>query len=543
MQTPDLPFQIAHVPVNTWITAVTVYPNQARVTRRGQLEVVKKQSMVIEIKDLPAVLHPTSVQIYPSGTAKIILQNPWIETSVKSPEPENNQEHLTTQLHQLEETIRVFKERLTVLNLQRTFLESLSEQSAISFAQGLSQHSTKLEDVTSLLQFLEKSYQEVAKEIANHERLKHDLDHQLQQRRQQIQQSLSQASSPRYQILLPLNVQEPGNLELDIVYDVDQAQWNPIYDVRLDDSLHNVQIDCMAQVQQNTGESWKKVELKLSTEIPEKGPTPPQKDIWYVKPSPENRFPERPNTNSPQIRTRSPILDETYRMLGALPGSEIPPENADNKVPSLSMMNCENAIVCFSAAEPAVILSNDCPHRIHVKQLSLESQFTYVALPQQCSAPYLQVHLVNTLENWPLLPGVAHLFRSGNYVGQEIVEYIPSGHPFQLSLGVNSEIPIQRELVNKETQSGHQCRTIWSYRLTLYNPFTYPIDMVVLEQVPVSRTDDIHISLIKSEPAVSASATGFCEWSIRLQAQTNQHIHYQYAIEHPSNIRVLGLDM
>ena len=59
-------------PMETTITAVTVYPDRARVTRAGQTSVEPGQYR-FEIPELPLTLSPESVRISGRGTARARL--------------------------------------------------------------------------------------------------------------------------------------------------------------------------------------------------------------------------------------------------------------------------------------------------------------------------------------------------------------------------------------------------------------------------------------------------------------------------------------
>lgn len=529
------------ISVNTQIVEVTVYPHQARVTRLGHIR-VEKQPLVLEIQNLPATLQTDSIQAYPGGSAEVILQEPEIQTVVATVSSEERATELTQQVHQLEVEFRACKDQLAVLTLQRTFLESLQEKSAISFAEGLSQRAMGLEEVAGLLQFLEQSYTKIAQEIAHQERLKHDFDHQLQAARQQLQDSQSPASTSRYRILLPLKVEKPGTLELNLIYDVDQAHWAPLYEIRLNQALRDVQIDYVAQVHQNTGEAWSNAALKFSTAAHLKEPTLPHIGVWHVDLS-NTRIvtPEHAAGHADNRRSRSDILEDTYRMLGAVPGSEIP-VNGDEATTRLLNTHTKSAVVCFPALEPAMVLSGDPPKRVKLCQLQMDTQLSYVALPQLCSAPYLQAQLANPLETWPLLAGTAHIFKDGGYIGRSPIDYVAPGESFQLSLGLDERISLRRELIAKETQTTDECRDLQSYRLTLHNPFEHAIALNVIEQIPLSQTEKIQVNLVEAAPPTTVSGTGFCQWSIELQPQETQHIQYQYAVEHPCDVPVLGWD-
>ncbi|MEM0979618.1 MAG: mucoidy inhibitor MuiA family protein [Cyanobacteria bacterium P01_H01_bin.58] len=541
MPNSDSPSSATCVSVNTQIVEVMVYPHQARVTRLGHIR-VKKQTLMLEIQDLPATLQTDSIQAYPAGSAKVILQEPEIQTAVTATSADEHTQELSQQVQQLEIAFRACKDQLAVLNLQRTFLESLQEKSAVSFAEGLSQRAMGLEEVAGLLQFLEESYTKIAQEIAQQERLKQDLDHQLQAKRKQLQESQSPEPTPRYRILLPLTVEEPGTLELNLLYDVDQAHWAPLYEVRLNQALRDVQINYVAQVYQNTGEAWPNVALKFSTAAHLKEPTLPPMGVWHVDLS-KTRIvtPEHTASHAANRRSRSDILEDTYRMLGAVPGSEIPADENDATTRQLNT-HTKSAVVCFPALEPAVVPSGDRPERVKLCQLQIDTQLSYVALPQLCSAPYLQAQLANPLETWPLLAGTAHIFKDGGYIGREPIDYVAPGESFQLSLGLDERISLRRELIAKETQTANDCRDLQSYRLTLHNPLEHTITLNVIEQIPLSQTEKIQVNLVEAAPSTTASDAGFCQWSIALKPQETQHIQYQYAVEHPCDMPILGWD-
>ncbi len=510
------------------------------MTRQGQLR-VDQPLLVLEIKDLPATLQPDSIQAYPSGTAVVTLQEPEIQTVMEPAELQGEAGTLSEQVHTLEGAFRACKDQITALTLQRTFLETLLEKAADSFATGLSQRTMALEDVANMLHFLEKSYLDISSAIAQHERRKHELDHQLQETRQKLQDSHAPDLLARYRLLLPIQVEKAGLLTLSILYDVEQANWAPIYEVRLNEALQDVQIDYVAQVHQNTGEPWPHVDLKFSTATHLKEPTLPKVGVWHVNLSNTKIvMPERGDTSHRRPRSSS-ILEDTYRMLGAVPGSEIPIDDVDENT-RLFQTYAQNAVVCFTASEAALVASGDRPQRVKLCQLHIDSQLSYMALPQLCSAPYLQAQLANPLETWPLLAGTAHIYKEGGYIGREPIEYVAPGDSFQLSLGMDERISLRRELIHKDTQGTHDCRDSRTYRLTLHNPFDHIIHLTVVEQIPMSQTDKIQVNLVEATPATTASGAGLCQWAIALQPHETQHITYKYVVSHPCDMPVLGWD-
>lgn len=536
---PDSAPHTELTPVTTDIAAVTVYPDQARITRQAQIE-VSPATMTLEITALPTALQPDSIQAYAEGSAQVTLQKPYLEPLESSVQA--NQSALLQELHEVEAAFRRCKDTLAGLNQQQSFLTVLAENTALSFAEGLAQHGVTLAAIAEFLEFFERTHQQVSAAIATHERQKHELDIQLQAVRQAAQQFENAPPPPQYRILIPLTVEQPGMVNLRLIYDVHQAQWNPVYDVRLERDQHSLKIDCIAEIQQNTGESWESVDLRVSTAAPEKNPAIPDPSLLRVQPFLKKTEPEPDRRMQRNLKSRSRVLDDTYRMLGALPGSEIPLAATDNDVSENSDLQPASAIISFRAIALAHVPSDFKPHRIPVGQLHLDNEFTYIALPQRHSAPYLCTELTNPPDKWPLLPGQAHLFRASGYVGEVEFNYVAPGESFQLSLGLDERVTVQRELVTKDTQNRETCVDLRSYRLSIHNPFNYSIDVTVLEQIPVSRTDDITISLVQAEPTATINSAGQCQWGIQLAAHETRHIYYQYAVEHPADVPITGLE-
>jgi uncharacterized protein (TIGR02231 family) len=525
-------------PITTEIVAVTVYSEQARITRQAHIEVAPS-TMVLEITALPTVLQADTIQAYAEGTAQVTLQKPVLEPLKSSVQA--NESALINTLHEVEDAFRRCKDTLAGLSQQQSFLMTLAEKTAQSFAEGLSQQGITLEAVAQFLDFFERTHQQISDAIATHERQKSQLDSQLQVARTAVQQFEATPPPPHYRILIPITVKQAGTVDLRLIYDVTQAHWSPVYDVRLERDHHALEIDCIAEIQQTTGEAWTGVDLRVSTATPENNPEIPDPSLLRIQPFLKKQDPEPDRRTKPTLKSRSRVLDDTYRMLGALPGSEIPsPVDDDGLDPG--NLQPASAIVNFQAIAPAYIPSDAQPHRIPVGQLHLDNEFTYIALPQRHSAPYLCTELTNPPDKWPLLPGQAYLFRANGYVGEVEFNYVAPGESFQLSLGLDERVTVQRELVTKATQNCETCIDLRAFRLSIHNPFTYSIVVTVLEQIPVSRMDDIKIKLVQTEPIATVNAAGQCQWMLQLAAQETCCLYYQYAVEHPADVPISGLE-
>jgi uncharacterized protein (TIGR02231 family) len=513
--------------------AVTVYPDQARVTRRGHIALAAGQTR-LQVMDLPQTLLPESIQAHCIGATSAQLQGVIVEPMAVAPVDDHP---WRDRIPALEDRFREVKDHIAALTLNREHLQSLSVQAAQQFAQGLAQGTTQLDGISNFLTYLETTYTQLGREINQQERLKLSLDHQLQEARQRLQAAQTDVPVPRYQIEMPVWAAQATTLDLEITYGVTEATWAPAYDVRFGDDPDRLGLDYWATVQQATGEDWSAISLKLSTAAPDKSPMLPEPETWYITLSQQPRPPA-----APVGRPRSPILQDTYRMLGAVPGSEIPQPDSDLEQKGHHLA-AAIAVVSFQAPQAVTVLGNNSPHRVTLGQGHFPCQFTYVSLPQRCDAPYLQAQMTNPEEGVPLLPGIAHLYRQGGYIGQERFDYVAPGQSFQLSLGLDERLQVQRELVQRQTTTTDQCHITLAYRLSFHNPLPHPVTMTVMEQMPISRSEQIEIQLQAAQPAISHHKAGVCHWCLTLPAEETRHVQYSYDIIHPCDRPVLGLDV
>ena len=122
-------------PIKTKIVAVTVYPEQARITRQGQLE-ASPGDLRLRVDALPAVLEVGSLQIDARGTAQVSLQPPHLTpTATDDGGLQRRQAALTEQRHQAEDAFRSCKDTLSSLNHQQAFLDRKSTRLNSSHSQ------------------------------------------------------------------------------------------------------------------------------------------------------------------------------------------------------------------------------------------------------------------------------------------------------------------------------------------------------------------------------------------------------------------------
>lgn len=541
--------------IATTIVAVTVYPDQALVTRCGTVELTGAESALL-VNNLPPSLNPQSLRVSGSGSAQIKILGVDTEASV-SPELEHQLEVLAKQQQQLEERYRHIKDTIASLQLQRDFVQGLSERAIDTYAQGLAQQQVDLTQTQSMFEFVGDRYRHIAAEMAQHEQTKYRIDQQLQSTREQLQILKDTPLPTGYVSLARIQVQTPGTYTLELSYRVTKASWKPQYDARFDHAQTSLTLTYLAMVKQETGEDWPAVRLTLSTAKPSSSLSPPDLLPWRIEPTsvklskPTGKMASKMGrgmaSKGSTDRGNNPLSD-AYRMLGAVPGSEIAEtvQQLDREA-STRERSASRPIVSLPALDGISVPSDNTGHGVTVNQQSLSASLSYMALPQRIEMAYLQVTVHYPEDATPLLPGPVNLFRQGIFVGSTRLNYVAPNDQFSFALGVEERIQVKRtlsqrdfEILTDDTNERH--RYAIAFAISVTNQLPHPANLVIAEQFPVSQDAQVQVHIDTIEAVATVSESGLCQWQLAIAPEQQAHLSYRFTVEHAADVDIVGLE-
>jgi hypothetical protein len=83
---------------------------------------------------------------------------------------------------------------------------------------------------------------------------------------------------------------------------------------------------------------------------------------------------------------------------------------------------------------------------------------------------------------------------------------------------------------------------LFGYEIELHNLLKDPVSIEVQDHVPVSRHEDIKLKILQVEPKpVEHSELNILEWQADIPSEDKKIIQYEFMIEHPRDVRVVGL--
>ena len=518
--------------------AVTVFPDRARVTRRGQTALTPGLH-TLTFRDLPLALLPDSVRAAGRGTAGARLLGVNARREHFAETPATAARELERRIEELEDQDGELAARIGLLENETANLVALGGQAEM-YARGVALRNRPADDFVGLLGALTTRLNHLSTEKHGINRERRTLGRELDQLRRELK--AMQGARPRERWLAEVEVEcaEAGELELDLTYVVMQAGWRPLYDLRLGDD--GLTVTYLGEIAQTTGEDWAGVSLTLSTAFPALSLVIPELDPWYIEP-------QRPRPPSPKVA-----------MAGMAVRAPAPPAAAADEAVFASAMpaaqayrEAEAAQADVGAAGAAVtyrvggavdVPGDGSPRKSTIAVFRLSPDLDYVTAPKLADAAYRRAKVKND-SAYTLLPGGAQLFEGEEYLGATALELTSPGQEFELVLGPDERVRVERDLKAREVDKrfvGDRRRVRYAYEITVENLRESDQSVTVRDHIPVSRHEDIKVKLEFSDPKPSEqSDLNLMEWKLNVGKGQKRTIRYDYSVESPRAMDVRGV--
>ncbi|MFK7782912.1 mucoidy inhibitor MuiA family protein [Psychroserpens sp.] len=306
---------------------VTVYLNGAQITRTTSIQLQSGSTEFI-LDGLSPNIQENSIQVSGLQNASILSINYGIN-------------FLTKKQHTIE--IESLKERIKVLNDKIQYEDHLihgynEEMYVIQNNRVLGNQNqvVNLEKLKQFASYYRHRMTEIKSSIYTSVKKKQEINKEITDVNNQLREYNAQEKLQTGEIKLKLNSSTSTNLNLIISYNVTNAGWFPIYDLKADNINSPLQLTYKAHVYQNTGLDWNDVKIRLSTSNPNTNNIKPEVNPKYLNFVNANyygrRASKRHNYNyNPTVRTVSGVVTSSVDGL-PLPGVNIIEKGTSNGV-------------------------------------------------------------------------------------------------------------------------------------------------------------------------------------------------------------------
>jgi uncharacterized protein (TIGR02231 family) len=367
------------------------------------------------------------------------------------------------------------------------------------------------------------------------------LEHELQKLTKELEQQRSIRPRERYQANVEVEVLQPGELSVELSYIISGAHWTPFYDLRLveGEGQPTLELGYLAQVGQNTGESWEAVSLTLSTARPAMARTLPELDPWFIGPLP----PPRPlgvaeaSVVAPQARMRAVHTKNAPEIMAAAPQMFQAEE-------VIAAVDSSGSAVTYAIPAPVTIPPDGSLHKVTVARFPLSPRLDFVSAPKLVPAAYRRARILNS-SPYTLLPGEANIFVGDEYIGITPLELTAPQGEIELYLGSEDRLKVERELKRRDVDKrliGGKRHMVVAYEIKVENLLPYAAKLTLHDQFPVSRDEEIKVRLESADPKpVEASEMNLLHWEFTLEPQEKRSVRFDFVVDSPQGMEISGI--
>lgn len=195
----------------------------------------------------------------------------------------------------------------------------------------------------------------------------------------------------------------------------------------------------------------------------------------------------------------------------------------------------------FSIDIPYTIISDGKDYDVSMVQYTIPVIYSYYAVPKISS----DVFLVAKFTDWAqyhLLNGKANLFFKDSYQGDSYLDFTAFDDTLSISIGRDKDIVIDREIhkdfTSKSFFSNYK-KEVKGWSINIKNNSENNIQLVVEDQYPISKSDDIKVELIDSSSAQTEENSGKLIWNLDIEPQEKKSLALKYSVKYPKSRKVL----
>lgn len=520
------------------ITAVTVFTDGARVVRTGSVSVEPGERQVV-VGGLPASTDPASVRVAVRGHG-VALLDVEVRHRYRADPLRDEAARLRSEAEARRDEVQALDDADAAEQAALGFAGHLSEAAAVAMARAVSFGRAGHSELDQMAGHLSASTAGVLERRRDIRARRRVAQRELEAAEQRLTSAEMRAPVQFAEVSATLEVTQAAQVEVELSYHTSDVSWRPLYDIGLSGEV--LTISYLAEITQRTGEDWPAVDLAVSTTRRGLHQTLPELRPWYVgrvRRLPHPPVPPRARSSRDEI-TMVPFAS-AGPALGAMAGPPEPPEEA---MPLAAEVDEAGAGLVYRIPRPLAIPSDGSPHKTAIARFELDATLDHLAIPVLAPEAYLRATVTNS-SKLLLLPGPARVFHDGQFVGESELETVAVGEEFELQLGVDDQIRVQRELRRRTTGKAviGGSRTIdVGYEITVENHRDGQARISVHDHIPLSSDGEIKVKLREASPSpAEQSDLGELTWNLRLNSGEQASIKHRFTIEHPAQATLSGI--
>ena len=513
-------------PLKTKIKNVTVFLSGAQIERTGSIYLTSGNYDVV-MEDLPTSINSNTIQVTGKGNLTVLS----VENRINYLKSQKKSKEIIV----LEDSVLLIQKKI---NYQHAMLQVYKEEEAMILANkaiGGTDNGVDIAALKANADFYRIRLTDIKTRQLNVNIIINDLNKIIARLQKQLKEQNVKRNHPTGEIVVRVNVKAAGQASFNVKYNVNNAGWSAMYDIRAIDVNNPISLNFKAGVYQNTGENWDNVKLILSTANPNQSSNKPTLSPWYLYYNNVYRATRSESKNKAgAVDSRTSALDndeeimfESERDFGVA---------SDYTTVSEYPLNFEYVINL-----PYNVESNGKVRIVEVQKYDLDAVYQYYAAPKLDRDAFLMAR-VTGWEKYNLLPGESNVFFQDTYVGKSYINPLSAMDTLEVSLGRDKSISIKREMIRDFTSDkfiGSSRKVTKGWEITVRNNKTKAINIVIEDQFPISTNKEIVIDYIEASGGTVNENTGKVTWNFTLKPYESKKLIIKYSVKFPKDQTVV----
>jgi uncharacterized protein (TIGR02231 family) len=195
----------------------------------------------------------------------------------------------------------------------------------------------------------------------------------------------------------------------------------------------------------------------------------------------------------------------------------------------------------FPIAVPYSIPSDGQNHLVAISEKELAGSYRYYCTPKLDPDAFLFAQATGW-EDLNLLPGSAHIYFEGTYVGESLLDLTGAGDTLDISLGRDKGVSVQRvkrkDLSTRQVLGSRRVESV-GWTITVRNNKDQPIALTITDHYPVPVRNEIEVRLDDAGGAIVDAEKGFLTWRMDLQPRADRSLPFGYSVKVPKERQVV----
>jgi uncharacterized protein (TIGR02231 family) len=364
------------------------------------------------------------------------------------------------------------------------------------------------------------------------------------------------------QVIILVDVDDAVSMKSTLKYLVSDCGWAANYDLSATDINQKINLKYKAQVYNNTGSAWNNVDLLLSTGDPRLSASHPELTPWYLNYYEASKMYGKKAYYAPQVVQQdyrsvaenninmanqraydNYILDKDQDKSGEMRFEDlglIQSKQQTNAGVAMRQIEISELTAEFVIQNKFSCPSDAKPYMVDVKEMNLDATFSHITVPKMDNAAFLLAHIVGW-QDLELIPGPTNVYFGGEYVGVSQIDTRNVSDTLSLSFGRDNKVLVMRKL-KKEMSSkkviGGSKKESYSYEIIVRNNRNVPIQIEIFDQIPISKSSDITVTVDNVSGGATNPETGEVTWKYTMQPSDIKTVEIGYTVKYPKDANI-----